>query len=81
MASGQVAAGYAPSVSRMCSGGFLSQVAGGVCGYGGVEGVPEVGGSPLGVLGKWGFLSIFQLAFPRTWGILLDPGKSIILGG
>lgn len=75
VASGQVAAGYAPSVSRMCSGDFLGQVAGGcgVCSYGGVERVPEVGGRALG---KWGFLSIFQSAFPRTWMGLPNPGRS-----
>lgn len=59
VASGQVASGHAPSVSWMCSRDFLGQVAGGVCGYGGVEGVPEVGGGALWILGKWGFLSIF----------------------
>lgn len=69
VASGQVAAGYAPSVSRMCSGDFLGQVVGGcgVCSYGGVE---------VEALGKWGFLSIFQTAFPRTWMGLPDPGRS-----
>lgn len=60
VASGQVVAGYVPSVSWMCSGDFLGQVAGAVCSYGGVEGVPEVGGGALGILGKWAFLSIFQ---------------------
>lgn len=79
VASGQEAAGHAPSVSRMCSGDFLGKVAGGcggscgVCSYGGVEGIPEVGG---GALGKWGFLSIFQSAFPRTWMGLPAPSRS-----
>lgn len=73
--SRQVSSGGEPALCRTGYGGSLGRAADGGCGYGRLELGLAVAGGTLGVLGKWGPLSAWQLVFPGPGGACRSPAS------